>query len=111
MLSLNLGIVYNRESVTSAAEVDDSAEALVAVGFRRFKRSSHSPSVQISFATFTNIGETRRFRNVFNFNVSWKVVGNFKFSVQVNNSYDSDPPGTDSNNNNLSLVTSIGYTF
>jgi len=111
LLSLNLGIVYNRENVTGAAESDDSAEALVAVGFQRFKRSSHSPSVQLSFATFTQIADNPRFRSVLNFNISWKVVGDFKFSVQVNNSHDSDPPGTDSNNNDLTLVTSIGYTF
>ena len=111
LLALNLGIVYNRENVTGTADVNDSAEALVSVGFQRFKRSSHSPSVQLSFAAFTQIADNPRFRTVFNFNVSWKVVGDFKFSVQVNNSHDSDPPGTDSNKNDLSLVTSIGYTF
>jgi hypothetical protein len=37
--------------------------------------------------------------------------GDFKFSFQVNDSYDSDPPGTDSENNDGSVVTSIGYTF
>jgi hypothetical protein len=111
LLALNLGIVYNRENVTGAADVDDSAEALVSVAFERYKRSSHSPSVQLSFAAFTQISDNPRFRTGLNLNVSWKVVGDFKFSVQVNNSHDSNPPGTDSNKNDFSLVTSIGYTF
>ena len=111
LLSLSLGAVYNREKVTDSSEVDESAEALVGVAFRRFKRGSHSPSVQLSLITFTNVTDTPRFRAVFNFNVGWKIVGDFKFSFQVNNSYDSDPPGTDSKNNDLSLVTSVGYTF
>jgi len=92
-------------------EYPPCAEALVGVAFRRFKRGSHSPSVQLSLTTFTNVTDTPRFRAVFKFNVGWKIIGDFKFSFQVNNSYDSDPPGTDSNKNDLSLVTSIGYTF
>jgi hypothetical protein len=111
LLSLNLGAVYNREDVTDSSDVDQSAEALIAVAFRRFKRGSHSPSVQLSLMTFTNMTDTPRFRAVFNFNVGWKIVGDFKFNFQVNNSYDSDPPGTDAKNNDLTLVTSIGYTF
>jgi len=111
MLSLNLGAVYNREDVTDGSEVDDSAEALVGFGFRRFKRGSHSPSVQLSLTTFTNLTGNRRFRAALNFNLGWKIVGDFKFNLQVINNYDSDPPGTDSNNNNLSIVTSVGYTF
>ena len=59
---LNLGIVYNREQVTDSSDVDGSAEALVSIGFQRFKRSSHSPNVQLNFATFTNISGTSRFR-------------------------------------------------
>ncbi len=111
LLALNLGIVYNRENVSDDPDTDDSAEALVSIAFQRFKRSSHSPTVQLNLSTFTNISGTSRFRAVLNFDVSWKVVGDFKFGFQVSNSYDSRPPGTDSRNNDLSLVTSLGYTF
>ena len=110
-LLLILGPVYNREEVTDSSEVDDSAEALVGLAFRRFKRGSHSPSVLFSLETYTNLSETPRFRTALNFQVSWKVIGNFSFSVQVNNNYDSDPPGTDPNKNNLVMTSSVGYTF
>jgi hypothetical protein len=111
LLSLSLGVVYNREAVTDSPEVTDSGEALVAVSLYRFKRGSHSPSLKVSLMTFTNLTEGSRFRAVLNFNIAWKIIGNFKFSVQANNSYDSDPPGLDSKNNDLTLVTSLGYTF
>jgi len=111
LLSLSLGAVYNRENVTDSSDVDDSAEALIGVAFHRFKRGSHSPSFQVSLLTFADMTNTSRFRAVFDFNIGWKIVGDLKLSVQVNNSYDSDPPGTDSDNNDLSLVTSVGYTF
>ena len=111
MLNVSLGAVYNREYVTADPDVDNSAEALVGVGFRRFKRGSHSPSVQVSLTTFTNLTDTPRFRAQFNFNVGWKVVGDFKLNFQVIDNYDTDPPGTDSKNNDLSVITSVGYTF
>jgi hypothetical protein len=61
--------------------------------------------------TFTTLNDSRRFRTVFNFNVSWKIVGDFKFSCQINNSYDSNPPGTEGQKSDISVVTSVGYSF
>jgi len=111
LAALNLGLVYNREEVTDETNTDESGEVMAGVAYRRFKRGSHSPSVQVSLMTFTSLDDTHRFRTVFNFNVNWKIVGDFKFSFQVNNSYDSQPPGEDANKNDVSVVTSIGYTF
>lgn len=107
----NVGAIYNRESVTGGSEVQGSAAAILGLGYRRFKLGSHSPSVQVGLQTFTNLTDTPRFRVVLNFNVSWKIIGDFKFNIQINDSYDSNPPGEDAANNDLSLVTSIGYTF
>jgi hypothetical protein len=111
LFALNLGLVYNREDVAGEAETDESGEALAGVAYRRFKRGSHSPSIQLSLMTFTTLDDTHRFRGVLDFNVSWKIVGDFKFSCQINNSYDSEPPGTDAKKNDLTLVTSVGFTF
>jgi len=110
-LNLSLGAVYNREDVTDDQNADNSAEALVGVSFRRFKRGSHSPSVELSLTTFTETASDPRFRATFKFNVGWKIVGDFKFNFEVTDNYDSAPPGTDSKNNNLTVVTSVGYTF
>jgi hypothetical protein len=110
-LAFYVGGVYNRENVAGNSDVDESAEALVGLGFRRFKRGSHSPGVHVNLTTFTNVTDTPRFRATLNFNVAWKIVGDFKFNFQIIENYDSDPPGTDPNNNDLSLVTSVGYTF
>ena len=110
-LAVYLGAVYNRENVTGSSDVDESAEALVGAGFRRYKRGSHSPSVQLNLTTFTNLTDTPRFRASLNFTVGWKIVGDFKFNFQIIDNYDSDPPGVDSNNNDMSIVSSVGYTF
>jgi hypothetical protein len=110
-LALNLGVVYNREDVTDESQVNESAEAMAGVAFRRYKRGSHSPNIQLSWMTFVTLDDSHRFRNVLNFNIGWKIVGDFKFNFQVNNSYDSQPPGENENKNDVSVVTSVGYTF
>jgi hypothetical protein len=111
LASLNLGLVYDHENVADSSETDNSIETLIGFDYRRFKRGSHSPAVQFGLETFTNVTDTPRFRAVLNFALAWEIFGNFTLNFQVNNSYDSRPPGTDSDNNDLTLVTSFGYTF
>jgi hypothetical protein len=109
-LGLFLGVVYNREQVAGNSDVDESGEALIGAAFRLFKRGSHSPSIQISLATFTNLTGASRFRAAFSLNLGWKIIGNFILNFDVSESYDTDPPGTGVNNN-LTIVTSVGFTF
>ena len=112
LFALNLGAVYNREEVTDSDTVDNTVELLTAISFRRYKLASDLPGIETSLNVFTDItADERRYRADFKFNVAWKIVGNYKFNFTVNNSYDSSPPGTDSNKNNVVVVTSIGYTF
>ena len=111
LFALSLGAVYNREEVTSSAEVDNSGELLTAISFRRYKRDAYSPGIDTSLNIFSDFSSDARHRAVFKFNVAWKIIHDYVFNFQVNNSYDSNPPGEDSSNNNVVVVTSIGYTF
>lgn len=111
LVALNLGAVYNREKVTDSSEVDNSAEALAGISYRHYKRDAHSPSVNLGLQTFTSLTESSRYRAVLTFAISWKIIGDLKFSFQVNDHYDSKPPGEDATNNDMSIVTSVGYIF
>jgi hypothetical protein len=108
---INLGAVYNREYVADSSDVDNSAEAMAGFSFRQFKRRSHSPDLQLSLQAFPSMTESSRIRALANFKISWKIVKNFQFSFQVTDHYDSKPPGDDGENNDMSVITSIGYTF
>jgi hypothetical protein len=111
MFALNLGAVYNREEVTGSDEVDNTAELLTGISFRRYKLAADTPAVDTSLNVFTEFSSDRRYRADFKFNVAWKIIGDYRFNFSVNNSYDSSPPGEDANKNNVTVVTSIGYTF
>ena len=110
LINANMGLVYNREVVTDSDDVDKTMEFLLGVSYREFKHSSHSPTIRLGLNTFTDLGVSR-YRFTFTSEIKWKIVGDLTIDVQLNNNYDSDPPGEDSNNNNFTFVTSVGYTF
>lgn len=89
----------------------NSAEAILGVYLRRFKQSKNAPTIQTGLQLFPSLTDGPRLRGAFNFNISWKLFRDFQFSFQVNNYYDSDPPGEDSKSNDISVVSSLGYTF
>ena len=108
---INLGAVYNREYVTDSSDVDNSLEAMAGFMFQRFKRNSRSPDLQLGLQAFPSMTESSRIRALANFKISWEIVNNFQFSFQVTDHYDSQPPGNEGENNDMSVITSIGYTF
>ncbi len=110
-ISTSIGMVYNRDYVTDSTEVNNSAEALVGVSLRRFKQNQYAPTIQAGLQLFPSVTNGPRLRGAFNFNISWKLLRKFQFSFQVNDYCDSAPPGDDSNNNDVSIVSSVGYSF
>lgn len=111
LVALNLGAVYNREEVTDSSDVDNSAGALAGISYRHYKSDAHSPNLNLGLQTFTSLTESSRYRAVFSFDLSWIIIGDLQFSFQVNDHYDSKPPGEDAANNDMSIVTSVGYIF
>jgi len=107
----NFGVVYNREEVTDSSTVDNSLEATAGISFRKFKTRSGVPSLQVSLQAFRDLSGSSRFRATLNFVISWKLASIFNVNFQVQDNYDSDPPGTDSLKNDVNVITSIGYTF
>lgn len=110
-MAANFGVVYNREYVTDSPDINNSAEAIIGVSYRRFRRSTYSPNFEFGLQTFPSLTESSRLRALLNIKLSWKIIKDFQFSFQVIDHYDSEPPEEDANNNDMSVITSIGYIF
>lgn len=110
-MAVDFGAVYNREYVSGSSDINNSAEAMAGISYQRFKHSARTPKILVSLQTFPSLTESSRIRALFNFNISWSIVKDFKFSFQVTDHYDSKPPGEDGQNNDMSVITSVGYTF
>jgi hypothetical protein len=108
---VSAGLVYDRELVTESSRVDNTAEALVGLQFADYSDDHPKRTITLSFYTFSNITESPRFRAQLNFSLSWTVFHNFNVSINLIDNYDSRPPTLDALKNDLSLNTSIGYTY
>ena len=111
LFALNFGAVYNREEVTDSAEVNNVAELLTSLSYRRYKHDAYSPAIDITLTAFADIASEERYRAAFRFNMAWKIINNYTFNFRIDDNYDSNPPGEGANKNNVIVVTSVGYTF
>ena len=105
------GLVYVREKVEGSNEVDNSAAALVGFEFASYSYDHPKRTLSVSVNTFTNVVNTPRFRTQLSFKLSWEVFHNFNIGFNVINSYDSRPPTADADKNDISVGSSVGYTF
>ena len=108
---VSAGVVADREQVTDSSEVNTNAEALV--GFRVASYRTDFPRRHLSFGvnTFTYITNSPRFRAQLDLKISWEVIRHFTVSLTFLDNYDSRPPTQDAAKNDLSVTTSLGYTF
>lgn len=105
------GLVYVREEVVDSTRVDNSAAALLGIDFGSYSYDHPKRTLTLGINSFTNITDTPRFRVQLSFKLSWEVINNFDVSLNILESYDSRPPTEDAEKNDLSFVTSLGYSF
>jgi putative salt-induced outer membrane protein YdiY len=111
MLNVLVGPMYNREKVTESDDLDTSIEAMVGIQFVHIQNQRHAPVISMGLNTFTALSGSSRFRTQLYFNIRWKIFSHLAFSINIRDEYDSAPPGTDTNTNDLSVITSVGYSF
>lgn len=110
-LIVNAGLVYDREQIVGSTQVDNSAEATLGLQFANFSLDNPSRTITIAFDTFTNITGASRFRAQLSFNLTWQIINNFNLGISLLDSYDSRPPTVESENNDMSLSLSVGYSY
>jgi hypothetical protein len=105
------GLVVDREHITESPGVDTSLEALVGLRFSRYRSDFPKRSLNLVVDTFTNLTNTPRFRVQLSFRFSWEIVRHLHVSLNLLDSYDSRPPTVDASKTDLSVTSSVGYTF
>jgi len=111
LFNVSTGLVYDREYITGSADVDNTGEFLLSFDFGSFTYKQLSRVITLTLNTFTNVTDTPRFRAQLNFKLNWEIVNNFNLGISVLEGYDSRPPSADADYNDLSFVTSVGYSF
>jgi hypothetical protein len=104
-----IGAVYTKENYFALAESDRSnAEILTGVTFAtyHFRGSELNSSILL----FPSLSDPGRIRADLYVNWKWDIISDLYWRVSLTNNYDSRPPASGINNN-LSLTSSVGWSF
>ncbi len=105
------GAVYVREEITDSNGSDGTAETLMGVEYDKYSYDHPKHSLTVQLFTFRNITSPSRHRAQASVTLSWEVIRDFNVSIGVTDTYDSRPPTEIADRNDVSVVTSVGYTF
>jgi hypothetical protein len=108
---VSAGLVADREQVTDSPEVNTNAEALVGLRLARYHSDFPKRRISLGLNTFTNLTNSPRFRAQLDLRISWEIIRHLTVSLNFLDNYDSRPPTEDAAKNDLSVTTSLGYTF
>jgi hypothetical protein len=108
---LSGGVVADREQVTGSPEVNTNAEALVGLRLANYRSDFPRRRISLGVNTFTNLTNSPRFRAQIDLKISWEIIRHLIVSLNFLDNYDSRPPTEDAAKNDLSVTTSLGYTF
>lgn len=105
------GIVFNQEKSLEGVSTGTLSEGFVQVQFSFFKFTKPEISLNISQALYAGITDRGRIRTDGKLDVSWEIVSNLKFNVQLYDNYDSKPPTSSSSNFDYGVVLGFSYFF
>ena len=108
---LSAGVTVDREQVTESTDVNTDAQLLLGLRYSRYRTDFPKHSVNLIANTFTYLTQSSRFRAQISFKVSFEIIHNLNVSLNILDSYDSRPSTDEAAKNDLTITSSLGYTF
>ena len=108
---VSAGVVGDRENVTESPEVNTNAELLLGFRLARYRTDFPKRNINLTVNTFAYLTNSPRFRTQLSFKIGWEIIHNLNVSFHVLDTYDSRPATEDAAQNDLSVTSSLGYTF
>lgn len=104
--------IYNNERYDGEESRTSSGEALLGTNLQVFTFGDHDTDISTDFAFIPSLTEQGRFRLVLNAKISREFIKDFYFSIDLYETYDSNPPSqSEGRKNDFGLTTSLGYKF
>lgn len=110
VLGLAAGMAVSREELAGSDPSQENLEAFLGLQFQSFKFDTPGRDVDITLAVFPSLSDSGRVRAELNARVRWEIVKDFFFGLSLLESYDNEPP-TGAVKSDLTLTTSLGWTF
>ena len=106
-----LGLSVTTERSTSGPGFTTQLEAPLSMEFETFTYSTPKRDVTVSFAVIPSLTISERVRTELNAKVKWEIIKDFYVALSALNSTDNKPPEGAQSKTDLTLTTSLGYTF
>jgi hypothetical protein len=109
-LELGAGLVGNNEQGVDTPATQN-LEAAFTLSTSYFTYDGSKTNFALSFNYYPSLSSWGRQRLQFDSSFTRELWRNFSFSIDVFDSFDSDPPSADADRNDAGVVTSIGWTY
>ena len=106
-----VGLVFNEEKSTDDEKSGVLTEVFGQLELNFFKFERPKINFLLTQTIYYSLSESGRFRNDGSLNVTWEIFKDFRVSFEPYNSYDSKPPGSDSETFDFGIVFGINYVF
>jgi len=109
-LTSGVGLSYARERFTDL-EGDNALQGLLLTDFEYFSWGTLDTDLSSQLAIIPVLNQSGRWRIGFDLSLSREIVNDFYLSLGVSEQFDSKPPTEDTEKNDFSVNTSIGWSF
>jgi hypothetical protein len=105
------GVVFSQELSIEGVQSPTQVDIPIIVNFNFFR--FHRPDLTINMREDLFFGVTNkgRIRQDGQFNITWKIFGDFSFNLQFYHNYDNQPPGENSEKLDYGVVFGVSYKF
>jgi len=103
--------VYTRERFAGQDPDTNNLELGMATDLQVFTFGDHDTDISTSFVFLPSLSSAGRFRLSLNSSIKREVLKDFYFSVDLYETYDSDPPLAGAKKNDLSVTMSLGWKY
>ncbi len=105
------GAAFSREKYEDSEDYSSNAELVASIGLETFRFDSPELDLGASFVVLPNLSTKGRYRLQANGKAKIELLHNLYWSLNVYESYDSDPPSEISRRNDFGITTSVGWSF
>lgn len=105
------GAAFSREKYEDSEDYSSNAELVASIGLETFRFDSPELDLGASFVVLPNLSTKGRYRLQANGKAKIELLHNLYWSLNVYESFDSDPPSEISRRNDFGITTSLGWSF
>ena len=105
------GLQVTQEKRADTGDTDEALEALGSLRAEWFRYDAPELDFSTRLDVYPNLSDLGRVRADLDLSLKWEIVSDLFWDITIYNSYDSDPPSADAEENDFGVRTSVGWDF